>query len=82
MNISVRIDGQKSMDPYYIATMDYDDGSVSLRDVRVDVTRKPPKITIKYPEEIKDILPKINTKRLEIEILGSIAKYMTERGMK
>lgn len=76
MEISVRVDREKSRDPHFKVVVSYRDENVSFRNAVVDVLRQPPRVTISYPEEVKPLLPSINTKKLELEIINKIAEYL------
>ena len=36
----------------------------------------PPRVTIQYPDEMKDILPQIDQKKLELEILNKVVEHI------
>jgi len=76
MYISVNVIKEKSFDPVFKVRVSYQDQDVSFSNVVVEVLRQPPKVTINYPEEIKSVLPKINAKKLELEILNKIAEFL------
>ena len=62
MNISVSLVKEKSYDPAFTVMVSYEDENISFKNVTVDVLRQPPRVTIRYPEEIQSVLPKINSK--------------------
>ncbi|HOK42126.1 MAG TPA: hypothetical protein PLD49_00460 [Thermoclostridium caenicola] len=76
MYISVNVIKEKSFDPVFKVRVSYQDQEVSFSDVVVEVLRQPPKVTINYPEEIRSVLPNINVKKLELEILNKIAEFL------
>ena len=80
MNISVSVVKEKSYDPAFTVMVSYQDENISFKNVLVDVLRQPPRVTIQYPDEIQSVLPKINSKKLELEILNKIAEYLLNAG--
>lgn len=80
MNISVSVVKEKSYDPAFTVMVSYQDENISFKNVLVDVLRQPPRVTIQYPDEMQSVLPKINSKKLELEILNKIAEYLLNAG--
>jgi len=80
MDISVRIVREKSLDPVFKVLVSYRDENVSFRNAEVEVLRQPPRVVIQYPEEVQRVLPQINSKKLELEILNKIAEYLLSSG--
>lgn len=81
MNISVNVIKEKSFDPVFKVKVSYEDQDVSFKNAVVEVLRQPPRVKIQYPEEVQHLLPKINTKKLELEILNKIAEYLLTTNM-
>ncbi|HOQ76176.1 MAG TPA: hypothetical protein PK369_06355 [Thermoclostridium sp.] len=80
MYISVSVVREKSLDPVFKVLVSYRDENVSFRNAEVEVLRKPPRVVIHYPEEVQRVLPQINSKKLELEILNKIAEYLLSGG--
>lgn len=76
MRISVSIVREKSFDPDFTVRVSYKDENVSFKNAIVKVTRRPPRVTIDYPENIKSLLSKINVKKLELEIMNKIVEFL------
>ncbi len=77
MNTEVRAEVIKneSFDPHFMVRVSYNDGKYKFIEV-VPVDRKPPKVTINYPENVKKIIDKIDVKKLEIEIMKAIVENL------
>lgn len=78
MTFSVSVIREKSTDPDFMLNVSIYDGPVSVTNARVDVLRVPPKVNIFYPQEIQEILPQIDQKKLELEILNKIVEYIMQ----
>ena len=77
MNTEVRAEVIKneSFDPHFMVRVSYNDGKYKFIEV-VPVDRKPHKVTINYPENVKKIIDKIDVKKLEIEIMKAIVENL------
>ena len=53
-NIRAEVIRNESFDPYFVVKVSYNDGINKFFDEVVSVERKPPKVTVKYPESIKN----------------------------
>lgn len=78
MTFSVSVIKEKSTDPQFVLNISIYDGPVSVTNVIVEVLRVPPKVNIRYPGEILEILPLIDQKKLELEILNKIVEYIMQ----
>ena len=78
MTFSISVIKEKSADPELVLSVSIYDGSVSVTNAVVEVQRIPPKVNIRYPNEILDILPNIDQKKLELEILNKIVDYIMQ----
>ena len=74
--IKAEVIKEKSFDPHFFVRVSYDDGINRFVDEIVSVDRKPPKVTITYTEYIKNIVDKIDVKKIEIEILEAIVESL------
>ncbi|HHU90200.1 MAG TPA: hypothetical protein GXZ22_03965 [Clostridiaceae bacterium] len=75
-NIRAEVIRNESFDPYFVVKVSYNDGINKFFDEVVSVERKPPKVTVKYPESIKKIIDKIDVKKIEIEIMKAIVESL------
>lgn len=77
MNTEVRAEVLKneSFDPHFMIRVSYDDGKYKFVEV-MQVDRKPPKVTIDYPDSVIKILDKIDQKKIEIEIMKAIVENL------
>lgn len=78
MTFSVSVMKEKSTDPDFTLSVSIYDGSISVTNAIVEVLRVPPKVNIRYPDEILVILPQIDQKKLELEILNKIVEYIMQ----
>jgi len=78
MTISVSVIKEKSTDPEFMLSVSIFDGSVSVTNATVKVLRVPPKVNIQYPDAMRNILPQIDQKKLELEILNKIVEYIMQ----
>lgn len=78
MTFSISVVKEKSTDPDFTLNVSLYDVSVSVTNTIVEVQRVPPKVNIRYPDEILDILPIIDQKKLELEILNKIVEYIMQ----
>ena len=78
MTTSVSVIKEKSTDPEFFLNVSVYDGPVSVTNAIVEVLRVPPKVNIRYPDEMLDILPLIDQKKLELEILNKIVEYIMQ----
>jgi hypothetical protein len=75
---SIDLNREKSSDPvFYLSVSVYGNG-IEATDAEVEVLRRPPKVSFIYPDELKDVLPPVEQKKLELEILNRIAEYIIE----
>jgi len=77
LNTEVRAEVLKneSFDPHFMIRVSYDDGKYKFVEV-MQVDRKPPKVTIDYPDSVIKILDKIDQKKIEIEIMKAIVENL------
>jgi hypothetical protein len=78
MTFSVSVIREKSTDPDFILSVSIYEGPVSVTNAEVEVLRVPPKVNIHYPEQIQSILPQIDQRKLELEILNTIVEYIMQ----
>ncbi|MBP7176716.1 MAG: hypothetical protein KBA53_10980 [Thermoclostridium sp.] len=78
MTFSINVVKEKSTDPDFTLNVSIYDGPVSVINAMVEVQRIPPKVNIRYPDEIVEILPVIDQKKLELEILNKIVEYIMQ----
>lgn len=76
--ITAQVVKEKSYDPNFIVRVSYDDGNVRFSNEMFTVTRKPPKVNIEYPENVKQILGEIDSARVELEIMKAIVEYLVD----
>lgn len=76
--ITAQVVKEKSYDPNFIVRVSYDDGNVRFSNEMFTVTRKPPKVNIEYPENVKQILGEIDSARIELEIMKAIVEYLVD----
>ena len=70
--ISASIIKEKSFDPNFQVKVSYDDGKTRFKNEIVFVSRKPPKVSIDYPESVLKVRDKIDIKKIELEIMRAI----------
>ncbi|NLX64090.1 MAG: hypothetical protein GX022_04855 [Clostridiaceae bacterium] len=77
MNTEIRAEviRNESFDPHFMVRVSYNDGKYKFVEV-MPVDRKPPKVTIDYPESVKKIIDKIDVKKIEIEIMRAIVESL------
>ncbi len=78
MTFSVSVIKEKSTDPEFTLSVSIYDGPVSVTNAAVKVFRVPPKVKIQYPEIMQSILPRIDQKKLELEMLNKIVEYIMQ----
>ncbi len=78
--IKAEVIKNKSFDPYFWVRVSYDDGKNRFIDEMVSVERKPPRVTIEYPESINKMIDKINVKKIELEIMKVIVESLLGPG--
>lgn len=76
MRIDVSVIREKSFDPIFHLKITYEDEGVVFKNAVVEVTRRPPKVTIDYPEDVKPLLPKVDIKKLELEIMNKVVAFL------
>ncbi len=76
MKINIRADvvKNKSFDPYFVVKVSYDDGTNRFVEEMVSVERKPPRVTIEYPETVNKMIDRIDIKKIELEIMKAIVE--------
>lgn len=74
--IKAEVIRDKSFDPHFIVRVSYDDGKFRFNDVTVSVLRKPPRVSIDYPESVNKIIDKIDVKKIELEIMKAIVESL------
>ena len=75
-NIAVEVVKDKSFDPSFLVKVSYDDGKTKFVKEEFSVSRKPPKVHIEYPEQLKKILEKTDTQQIELEIMRAIVEFL------
>lgn len=78
MTLSVGVIKEKSTDPNFTLNVSIYDSTVSVTNVQVEVQRISPKVSIRYPEEIQNVLPQIDQKKLELEILNKVVEHIMQ----
>lgn len=78
MTFSVSVVKEKSTDPDFTLSVSIYDGPFSVTHAQVKVLRLPPRVRFIYPEELQQILPFIDQKKLELEILNKIVEYIMQ----
>lgn len=76
MTLWVSVIKEKSYDPNFKVKVFYQDGETTLKDIEVDVLRTPPRVEIRYPEEVEALIDKIDRKKLELEILNKVVEHI------
>lgn len=79
MTFSISMIQDKSSDPYFTMNVSIYSGPISVKNSEVEVIRLPPRVSFRYPREIQEILPRIDQKKLELEILNRIAEYIMKK---
>lgn len=74
--IDVSVIKEKSFDPHFVLRVSYQDEHVCFKNALVDVERRPPKVTIEYPDEIMPLLSQVDIKKLELEIMHKIVDFL------
>lgn len=70
--IHVEVVKDKSFDPNFLVKVTYDDGKTHFKNELLTVSRKPPKVNVEYPASLENIREKIDTKKIELEIMRAI----------
>lgn len=78
MTFSVNVVKEKSTDPEFILNVSIYDGPFTVTHAPVKVLRLPPKVKFDYSEELENILPFIDQKKLELEILNKVVEYIMQ----
>jgi|BioPla2DNA2_1021312.scaffolds.fasta_scaffold18989_2 hypothetical protein len=78
MTFSVSVIKEKSADPNFKVKVSIFSNSFSVRNAEVDVLRVPPKVSIRYPQEIESNLTEIDRKKLDLEILNKVVEYIMQ----
>jgi hypothetical protein len=78
-SISARVVKEESHDPEFILKISYNDGVTCFSGETVRVLRKPPRVRIEYPGNIKKFLNKIKRAEMELEIMRAIVEYLLNR---
>lgn len=65
----------ESFDPHFMVRVSYNDGKYKFVEL-MPVDRKPPRVTIHYPDSVKKIIDKIDVKKIEIEIMKAIVEVL------
>ncbi len=76
MIFEVSIIKEKSRDPFFLVNISVDGDSFNAANFQIEVLRLPPKISYKYPDNIKKALCETDQKKLELEILNKIAEHI------
>lgn len=76
MRISVSVIKEKSFDPVFQVRVSYEDENVTFKNAVVAVHRRPPRVRIEYPEDVKPLLSKIDVRKLELEIMNKIVEFL------
>ncbi|HEY8421550.1 MAG TPA: hypothetical protein VIL05_07415 [Thermoclostridium sp.] len=82
MTFSIDLIKEKSMDPVFLLNVSVYGDNVKVVNAKVEVTRRPPKVSFTYPDELKNILPPTEQKKLELEMLNKIVEYLIETAEK
>ncbi len=78
MTFSVNVVKEKSTDPEFILNVSIYDGPFTVTHAQVRVLRIPPKVDFIYSDELENILPFIDQKKLELEILNKVVEYIMQ----
>jgi hypothetical protein len=76
LKITAEIVREKSYDPNFMVRVSYDDGKTRFKNELVSVSRKPPRVNIEYPENLAIILEKVDTQKIELEIMRAIVEML------
>lgn len=76
MKISASVIKEKSFDPVFQVRFSYEDEGVNIKGAIAEVQRRPPRVKVEYPEDIRPLLPKVNVKKLELEIMNKIVEFL------
>jgi hypothetical protein len=82
MKITADVIKDESYDPYFLVKVSYDDGKTHFKNELVSVTRKPPKVDFQYPETLKKILEKVDTQKIELEIMRVVVESILNKSSK
>lgn len=78
MTFIINIIKEESVDPDFKVNVSLYEDNLCVKNARVVVLRKLPKISFYYSEEIKEEVYKIDQKELELEILNKLAEYLMQ----
>lgn len=82
MTFSVSVIKEKSADPNFKVKVSIYSGSFSVQNAEADVLRLPPKVSIRYPQEIESKLSETDRKKLDLEILNKVVEYLMQTAEK
>ncbi|ANX00340.1 hypothetical protein CSTERLE_01395 [Thermoclostridium stercorarium subsp. leptospartum DSM 9219] len=78
MTFSIEVIKEKCMDSVFWLNVSVYGHNIKVKDAKVEVIRRAPKVTFNYPDELKDVLAPTDQKKLELEMLNKIVEYMIE----
>ena len=78
MTFSVDLIKEKSVDPFVQLNVSVYGQNIKVTNAKVEVLRRPPKVSFTYPDELKNVLLPTEQKKLELEILNKIVEHIIE----
>jgi len=82
MTFSVSVIKEKSADPNFKVKVSIYSNSLYVKNAEIDVLRLPPKVSIRYPQEIEANLDGTDRKKLDLEILNKVVEYIMQTNEK
>jgi len=78
MTFSIELISERIRDPFFQLNVSIYDHNINVKNARVEVIRRPPKVSFIYPDELKNVLAPVDQKKLELEMLNKIVEYIIE----
>lgn len=76
MTFSISLAREKCSDPFFQVNVSVYGDDFKVTNAKVEVIRRPPKVSFTYPDELKNVLTPTDQKKLELEILNKIVEYI------
>lgn len=73
---------KESLDPVFKLNVSVYGNNLKIKNARVEVLRRPPKVRITYPDELKNVLSATEQKKLELEMLNKIVEHIIKTSEK
>lgn len=78
MTFSIELIKEKSSDPFFYMNVSVYGQDIKVTNATVEVIRRPPKVSFFYPDELENVLPPVEQKKLELEMLNKVVEYLIE----